>query len=65
MEFKSINPYNDQQVGLYTSLTEKELVVKLNKSQDAFESWRKVPLSERSALIKKAGQVLRENVEEY
>ncbi len=65
MEFKSINPYNDQQVGLYTSLAEKELVVKLNKSQDAFESWRKVPLSERSALIKKAGQVLRENVEEY
>ncbi|WP_424300038.1 aldehyde dehydrogenase family protein, partial [Eudoraea sp.] len=55
MEFKSINPYNGQQVGRYTSLTEKELGKKLNKSQVTFESWRKVPLSERCSLIKNAG----------
>ena len=65
MEFKSINPYNDEQVGLYTALSPEELVEKLNRSQDAFESWQKVDLAERCNLIKKAGQILRDNVEEY
>jgi len=65
MEFKSINPYNGKIVGEYTALSQKELKEKLNKSQIAFESWRKVPLSERCNLIKKAGQVLRDNVEKY
>ncbi len=65
MEFKSINPYNGDQVGLYTALTQEVLVEKLNRSQLAFESWRKVPIVERCNLIKKAGQVLRDNVEEY
>lgn len=65
MEFKSINPYNNQQVGSYKGLTKEETTAKLNKAQIAFKSWRSVPLSERRGLIKKAGQVLRDNVEEY
>ena len=65
MEFKSINPYNDKVVGQYTSLTQKELEEKLHKSKIAFESWRKVPLSERCRLLKKAEQVLRDNIEKY
>ncbi len=65
MEFKSINPYNGEQVGSYSALTQEALVEKLNRSQSAFESWRKVPLAERCRLLKKAGQVLRDNEEEY
>ncbi|TYC09602.1 NAD-dependent succinate-semialdehyde dehydrogenase [Bizionia gelidisalsuginis] len=65
MEFKSNNPYNGQEVAKFKGLTQNELVDKLNKSQKAFESWRKVPVSERSLLFKKAGQVLRDNVAEY
>lgn len=65
MEFKSINPYNNQQVGSYTGLTKEETTAKLNKALIAFKSWRSVPLTERRGLIKKAGQVLRDNVEEY
>lgn len=65
MEFKSVNPYNGKQVGSYTSLSEDELDEKLNRSQIAFKSWQKAPLVERCLLIKKAGQVLRDNVEEY
>ncbi|PQJ81168.1 NAD-dependent succinate-semialdehyde dehydrogenase [Polaribacter glomeratus] len=65
MEFKSINPYNNQQVGNYTALTEVELDKKLSKSQKAFTTWRNVPIAERCALIKKAGQILRNHVEEY
>ncbi|TDD97304.1 NAD-dependent succinate-semialdehyde dehydrogenase [Flavobacterium cellulosilyticum] len=65
MEFKSINPYNAEQVGLYTALTQEELAEKLNQNKAVFESWKMVPLAERCKLLKNAGQVLRDNVEEY
>jgi succinate-semialdehyde dehydrogenase/glutarate-semialdehyde dehydrogenase len=65
MKFESINPYNGKQVAQFTALSQDELDEKLNKSQKAFESWRKVSLAERCKLVKKAGQVLRDNVEEY
>ncbi len=65
VEFKSINPYNAEQVGQFIAITTDELDEKLNNSQTAFASWKKVPLAERCRLMKKAGQVLRDNVEEY
>ena len=65
MEFKSINPYNGQQVGQYIAHTESETSAMLNKAQDAFKSWRKVPIAERAKLMVKAGQILRDNVDEY
>lgn len=65
MEFKSINPYNGQEVGNYTSPSQSELTSKLDKAGKLFHSWRNVPLSERANLMMKAGKILKENVEEY
>lgn len=65
MEFKSINPYNGAVVGTYTSLSETELNQKLDNAHTAFLSWRKVPLTDRCALMQKAGQVLRDNAADY
>jgi succinate-semialdehyde dehydrogenase/glutarate-semialdehyde dehydrogenase len=65
MEFKSINPYSNQQVANFIALTQDELDEKLDRSATAFKKWSTVPLLERCQLIKKAGQVLRDNVEEY
>ncbi|MFO8148250.1 MAG: NAD-dependent succinate-semialdehyde dehydrogenase [Gillisia sp.] len=65
MEFYSTNPYNGNQVGQYTSLSSVALDEKLNKSAEAFKSWSQKPLSYRTGLIKKAGQILRDNLEEY
>ncbi len=65
MEFKSINPYNGQQVGQYTAQTSEETKIILQKAQNVFESWRHMPLNERSRLMVKAGEVLRAGVEEY
>ncbi|WP_421764031.1 NAD-dependent succinate-semialdehyde dehydrogenase [Ekhidna sp.] len=65
MEFTSINPYNGEQVGKYTSHTKEQTQTMLEKVQKAFESWRHVPIAERARLMSKAGQVLRDNVEEY
>lgn len=65
MEFNSINPYNGKQVGKYTTLTSDELDNKLKKSEEAFKGWSKRPLSFRTDLIKKVGQLLRNNTEDY
>ncbi len=65
MEFKSINPHNNELVGTHTGLTLDETNRKLDDAQTAFLSWRSVSLSDRIKLIKKAGQVLRDNIEEY
>ncbi|EAY27126.1 NAD-dependent succinate-semialdehyde dehydrogenase [Microscilla marina] len=65
MEFNSINPYNDQMVGQHTAQTEQEVADALKKAEDAFNSWKKVPLATRASFMVKAGSVLRDNIEEY
>lgn len=65
MNFKSINPYNEKIVGTYLAETDEAIAKKLEKADSSFQSWRKVPLKERSLLMVKAGEILRQNVEEY
>jgi len=65
MEFKSINPYNGQELAIYTSQSESEVTSMLNKAAEVFTSWKNIPISQRASLMVKAGNVLRENVEEY
>ncbi len=65
MEFKSINPFDGKELRTYTTLSSVELDYKLTLSQTTFDSWKKVPLEARCEMMKKAGQVLRDNVEEY
>ena len=65
MKFNSINPYTNEVVGSYEGISDQELDGKLDLSQSAYAKWKKVPLAERCALMVKAGQVLRDNVEEY
>ena len=65
MIFKSTNPHNDEEVGEYSALTSEELNQKLSDSSLAFKEWRQKPLSHRTKLLKKAGDVLRDNRDEY
>lgn len=65
MEFKSINPFNQQEVGAYKEHDEAQVSAMLRHAQDAFGPWRNTPIVERSQLMAKAGQVLRDNVAEY
>jgi len=65
MQFKSINPHNGSEVGAYDALTELQLKSKLDLAGEAFASWRVVSLEVRSRLMKKAGQVLRDGLNDY
>ena len=65
MEFKSINPFNGEEVGSYTGLAVDELDAKLADSNKAFGKWRNVSIEDRAVLMVKVGEVLRANREEY
>ncbi len=65
MNFKSINPYNGEELKTYSGLTSQELTAKLELSQSVFASWKTVPLKERMRLMANAGKVLRNNIETY
>lgn len=65
MKFNSINPYNNEVVGSYDGISDQELVKKLDLAESAYAKWQKVSLEERCAMMVKAGQVLRDNIEEY
>jgi len=63
MTNKSINPYNGEVVGVYESLTDEQIHSKLNRSGEAFQSWRKVPIEKRAELMKAAASTLREGAD--
>jgi len=65
MKFQSINPYNGEKIEEYAALTKEELNQKLSDSASAFKDWRNQSLSHRTALLKKAGEILRNNVDDY
>ncbi len=65
MIFHSINPYNGQQIGQFTAHTEAETRQMLDRAQSAFTSWREVPIAQRAILMKRAGQLLRDQVEDH
>lgn len=65
MKFESINPHNQKKIAEYQSLTSDELTQKLDDSARAFKDWRKTPLAHRTQMIKKTGEILRKNIEDY
>ncbi|WP_296701379.1 NAD-dependent succinate-semialdehyde dehydrogenase [Algoriphagus sp.] len=65
MEFNSINPYNGKLIDKHKSHSKDETKSILEKSQMAFNSWRKVSIAERAKMMTKVGQILREDVETY
>lgn len=65
MEFKSVNPFNGKEIASHKEHSNEELKLILDNAGEAFKSWKKVSVTERADLLKKAGQVLRDNTEEY
>ncbi len=62
---QSINPYDNSLIKTYHEMTNNEVDSILQSSQQSFNEWKRVPISQRAALMKKAGAVLRSNIKEY
>jgi len=65
MIFKSINPYTQQTIAEYPILSNSQLNLKLEKSQQAFKSWRETSFSQRAEIVLKAGEILRRDKEKF
>jgi len=64
-KIQSKNPWNGKVEAEFDLLSTKEIENKTRVSFDVFQSWKSTSILERSILMKKAGEILRENKEEY
>jgi succinate-semialdehyde dehydrogenase/glutarate-semialdehyde dehydrogenase len=61
---KSINPHNGQTLRPYTAHDLNHIEATLSAAKERFESWKLVPLSERSRMLHSLAQQLRRNKSE-
>lgn len=61
----SINPYNQQEVGEVSELTENETLAAIELAYEQFLDWRKTSFSQRSKLMLNAAEELKKNKQEY
>ncbi|WP_020532526.1 NAD-dependent succinate-semialdehyde dehydrogenase [Flexithrix dorotheae] len=65
MIFETVNPYTDQVIAKYPTLSEMALSDKLEKSKSSFKIWKEIPYGKKASLFHKVGNLLRENKEIY
>jgi succinate-semialdehyde dehydrogenase/glutarate-semialdehyde dehydrogenase len=65
MKFKSVNPYNGDEIATYTALTHEQLIGKIEKAEREYTVWKETSLASRCAIMRKAATVLIENQEAY
>ncbi|MCU4162443.1 NAD-dependent succinate-semialdehyde dehydrogenase [Carboxylicivirga caseinilyticus] len=63
MNLKSINPATGETVREYDQFSWDEVDNAIERNYEAFKHWKKVPISQRSELLLKAAQVLRDKTE--
>ncbi|SCY08690.1 succinate-semialdehyde dehydrogenase / glutarate-semialdehyde dehydrogenase [Nonlabens sp. Hel1_33_55] len=62
---KTINPYNGTELKSYKEDTAQQIDDKLKIADIAFKEWRKTDMNFRAKLIKRVGELLRKNANEY
>lgn len=62
---QSINPFTNQLLKEFVPLNLKEAKKQVTQAQNAFEAWKETPLAQRAALMKKAGEQLRNQKQHY
>ncbi|MDO8968322.1 NAD-dependent succinate-semialdehyde dehydrogenase [Algoriphagus sp.] len=62
---QSINPWTGEVTKEFKSLTSQEMDFKIDLASKSFENWKSTSILERAKLMKRAGEILRKNKEEY
>ena len=65
MAYKTTNPYTNEVVKEFETLTDEELEQKLQKAEKAYESWSKTSFEERAKVLKKAAELMTKRREKY
>ncbi|HEY9421490.1 MAG TPA: aldehyde dehydrogenase family protein, partial [Thermoanaerobaculia bacterium] len=65
MSMKAVNPATGEVLREYPEHDDREVRQKLEQAEEAFASWRKVPIAERARLMSRAADLLRDRSDEY
>ena len=65
MAIKTVNPTTGERVRTFTELTAPEIDDKLEIARRAALVWRRAPIEQRAAVVRRAGQILEERKEQY
>lgn len=65
MEFKIINPYNNEVVEIFEEQTEQQVNAILSKADKTFATWRKTSFATRAEVLLNAAKILEKNVDAY
>lgn len=64
MAIESVNPATSQTIKVYDEMTAAAVAAAVEQSHQTWLAWRTVPFENRSALLKHAGEILRERKDE-
>ena len=62
---RSINPYTEELMAEFDVITWEEAEEKIRKARKRFDTWKNVPIWERTGLLKDLASVLRKNKQKY
>lgn len=65
MSFQTTNPYHNQLVESFSEHTDEQVKEVLSVAEKAFKNWKATTFTQRSALMRKCGQLLLANHREY
>jgi succinate-semialdehyde dehydrogenase/glutarate-semialdehyde dehydrogenase len=65
MAIATINPATGEHLCKYAALTDREIDDKLAVAHRASLSWRGTPIGERTAVVRRAGELLEQRAIEY
>lgn len=65
MAYKTTNPYTNEVLKEFETLTDEELEQKLQKAEEAYKLWSKTSFDERAKILKKAAELMTERREKY
>jgi succinate-semialdehyde dehydrogenase/glutarate-semialdehyde dehydrogenase len=64
IEYAVVNPATGETVARYDSFTDAQVEQALAAAQAGFETWRRLPVAERAAIVRRAAQLHRERRDE-
>ncbi len=65
MKFKSINPYTNEVLEEFETLSDRQIHTALSKAEQAFVHWRKTSFDRRAQYLKKAAAILRKDQDKF
>ncbi len=65
MPIATINPATGETIRTFDALSESNVAARLERAARAFQQWRVTPVSERAAVVARAGEILEKDKDRY